>query len=615
MKKGLISFVVISMLAILFVGGAAFSHQVSKMPEAVFVNKLSVSQMSFAELGCDDFSCVSKELTRYASDFLSTEHTWTSVRGEVTLSLADMGASVDTERVARTVENFMIGTDAYEKLVVYLFGGEISYDLYLDEVQLKTAFAESGIEQGVKNASYSYSGGVVEVQPEQIGYGIDTAALQEILQEVWENPAKISNTYELPLRTAEPEFISSDLSSSLAEVQAVSDYIIELQGEWGSTWDLYLSDHIDWFLPVGENTKEASEVTGALESTKFSFQIDQEKLDEYIDIELVETVEEEPQPVTIIEDMDGNYGFEGSARFGKTILREQLADEIIGLLQAKLEETEEAPVAIEILIPLDTVEPEVNVPDSLREKGVIDLLEFGYTNFAGSPSNRIYNVNYGISIYDGHLIEQGEEFSFTTLLGPVDGAHGWREELVILGDETKPEYGGGLCQVSSTMYRAALYAGLPITMRKEHSYAVSYYAYPNGYGLDATVYQPYPDLRFVNDTGGAILIQGYTEGTLAYFVLYGTNDGRSVQMEGPTYYGYTSPGEPVTIYTDELAPGERQLEEHSHTGFQVDWYRTVTSGDGTVGERENIHTYYEARPEKWLEGKSEESKETEVLSE
>jgi len=191
-------------------------------------------------------------------------------------------------------------------------------------------------------------------------------------------------------------------------------------------------------------------------------------------------------------------------------------------------------VELTLNLPIITLDPEVKVPDSLAERGITDLLEFGYTDFGGSPYNRIYNISHGMEIYNGVILEQGAEFSFTELLGPVDGAHGWLEELVILGDETKPEYGGGLCQVSSTMYRAALYTGLEITARKEHSYAVSYYAYPNGYGLDATVYQPWPDLRFLNDTPSDILIQGYTDGTLAYFVLYGTNDGRSVQIGRPS---------------------------------------------------------------------------------
>jgi vancomycin resistance protein YoaR len=152
------------------------------------------------------------------------------------------------------------------------------------------------------------------------------------------------------------------------------------------------------------------------------------------------------------------------------------------------------------------------------------------------------------------------------------------------------------------MFRAALYTGMPITARRNHSYAVSYYARPNGYGLDATVYDPNPDFRFKNDTQGAILIQGYVQGNDAYFVFYGTNDGRTVQMEGPFVYGTTSIVEPVITYTDKLAPGVRELTEYAHKGFQVDWFRTITRADGTKSERENIHSNYEARPAKYLEG-------------
>ena len=181
-------------------------------------------------------------------------------------------------------------------------------------------------------------------------------------------------------------------------------------------------------------------------------------------------------------------------------------------------------------------------------------------------------------------------------MGPIDGggwAHGWLPELVIKGNDTIPEYGGGLCQVSPTMFRAALYSGLEITARRNHSYAVSYYT---PYGLDATIYDPWPDFKFKNDTPAHLLIQGYTEGSEAYFVFYGTQDDRSVEMEGPFVYNYHSASTPWIEYTNTLAPGERQLKAYAHTGFDVDWYRTVTYGDGTQGERENYHSSYEARP-------------------
>lgn len=161
----------------------------------------------------------------------------------------------------------------------------------------------------------------------------------------------------------------------------------------------------------------------------------------------------------------------------------------------------------------------------------------GTTNFAGSPKNRIYNIKRALEQFQGVTVEPGEEFSFVKHLGPVDGEHGYLPELVIKQNQTIPEFGGGICQVSSTMFRAALYSGMKITARKNHAYAVKYY---KPYGLDATIYIPKPDLSFINNTPGKILIWYTIEGSNLTFSIYGVNDGRQVSLDGP-HILYTRP--------------------------------------------------------------------------
>lgn len=165
------------------------------------------------------------------------------------------------------------------------------------------------------------------------------------------------------------------------------------------------------------------------------------------------------------------------------------------------------------------------------------FLAKGTTNFAGSPKNRIYNIKRALEQFQGVTIEPGEEFSFVKHLGSVDGEHGYLPELVIKQNQTVPEFGGGICQVSSTMFRAALYSGMKITARKNHAYAVKYY---KPYGLDATIYIPKPDLSFVNNTPGKILIWYTIEGSNLTFSFYGVNDGRQVALDGP-HILYTRP--------------------------------------------------------------------------
>lgn len=182
-----------------------------------------------------------------------------------------------------------------------------------------------------------------------------------------------------------------------------------------------------------------------------------------------------------------------------------------------------------IELALNPVAPDITSGDP-ASLGINELIGEGTTDFKGSPKNRIHNFTRGMEQFHGLLIKPGAEFSFVQYLGEVDGEHGYLPELVIKNNETIPEFGGGICQVSSTMFRAALYSGLPITERRNHAYAVQYY---KPIGMDATVYIPKPDLKFTNNTPGYILIQGKIEGTKFIFQFYGTSDGRKTEIDGP----------------------------------------------------------------------------------
>lgn len=210
-----------------------------------------------------------------------------------------------------------------------------------------------------------------------------------------------------------------------------------------------------------------------------------------------------------------------SSKNGQALNVSQSANEILDLLEKG------GPIQIAKLV-IDEVRADIN-NDNLAELGLGDLLSVGYSNFTGSPPNRRHNIKIGASKFDGVLIRPNEIFSFIKTLGPVDARSGYLPELVIKENKTIPEYGGGMCQVSSTVFRAALNAGLPILERTAHSYPVSYY---RPYGVDATVYIPKPDLVFKNDTGSNILIQTKIEGNKLTFEFYGTKPERVVRFAG-----------------------------------------------------------------------------------
>jgi vancomycin resistance protein YoaR len=163
-----------------------------------------------------------------------------------------------------------------------------------------------------------------------------------------------------------------------------------------------------------------------------------------------------------------------------------------------------------------------------------------------------------------------------------------------------PEFGGGLCQVSSTLFRAAMSAGVKIIERQNHKYRVSYYEPP--VGMDATIYDPAPDFKFANNYGTHILIKSKIEKTKITFELYGTKDSRVVEMSEPELYDLVDPGPPVLVESDTLPAGQKKQIEKAHQGASAKFNYKVTK-DGKALQERTFVSKYVPWPEKWLIGK------------
>lgn len=566
-----------SVLALAILAGL---HYITKQPPENFISRFRTES---GHLEAKDFESLFAGLADREKHFLGQTVEFTSPKANFTASLASLGVRVDGDALQARLRAFEENPRSIDKLKLFFIGEFVPQELLVNEDQQNKALARLGIVQELKNASYAYEKGQLLVVPEQAGFSVNQELWLSWLNEAWSQPLAQNATGTLALDTQTPNLKTEDLTARLQEAEALAGKTYVLMDEFGRTWDLSLAEHMAW-LDLDEAKR---------------FTLKQAALEAYVSSTLSESIESEPVGASIFENPDGSLTFEGSARFGRKVQVPELLEQ----MKAHLEGPEsEATVNIPVL----RTDPELTVSDSLKARGITDLLSVGHSNFSGSSVDRTHNVNHGMAKFHASFIKQGEEFSFTSLMGSIDAANGWRPELVILGDKTEKEYGGGLCQVSSTMFRAALFSGLPITARKNHSYWVTFYSAPFGPGLDATVYDPNPNLKFLNDTPGDILIQGYTDGTDAYFVFYGTSDQRRVQMEGPFTYSYYSISEPSITFVDHLAPGERKLDQYAHTGFQADWYRTIFRADGTKSERENFHSNYEARPPKYFEGRANE---------
>lgn len=240
-----------------------------------------------------------------------------------------------------------------------------------------------------------------------------------------------------------------------------------------------------------------------------------------------------------------------------------------------------------------------------RDLGLTDLLGVGYSRFRGSSKARIFNITRGLGLLNNVILAPNETLSFNSLLGPVTVKAGWKEELVIKegGKKTEPEAGGGLCQVSTTTYRAVVESGLKVVERRAHSYLVSYYVGDDDAraGIDATIYPGSQDLVFTNDTANYILVQTEVTSSEAFVRIYGTSDGRKVELDGPYKSGWRSPGSPILIPTTDLPPGETRITKKAHSGRTVSWNQIITYADGRV-EKNDIISVYKAIPAEGIVG-------------
>ena len=192
-------------------------------------------------------------------------------------------------------------------------------------------------------------------------------------------------------------------------------------------------------------------------------------------------------------------------------------------------------------------EPEITL-DKVNALGIDTLIGYGESNFSGSSAARIQNIKVSSRRFNGLILKPEEEFSFNAILGSVEAEDGYAEEKVIKDKKLQYELGGGICQVSTTLFRAAISAGFPILERKPHAFPVQYY---NPQGFDATIYPGITDLKFMNNSDRHIVLQTKTIGTKISFEIYGHDDGRKVSVTAPIQYDIQPDGSMKAYFTRE----------------------------------------------------------------
>lgn len=227
----------------------------------------------------------------------------------------------------------------------------------------------------------------------------------------------------------------------------------------------------------------------------------------------------------------------------------------------------------------------------LAQRGVLWHVASGQSNYAGSPDFRVKNILVGANKLDHFFIAPGHEFNFNEEIGKIDKSTGFVQGFVISGGTLSKEDGGGICQVSTTIFRALYQAGLPITERHEHSHRVKYYD-PVGY--EATVYAPAKNLRMKNDTGKHLFVQVNREAgkNVLRFDVFGANTGRTVNVSRPVVTNFKAPKKPSYTADKTVPKGQRRLIDTKMQGMTSVIRRTVKVR-GKVVRKDTLKSVYE----------------------
>jgi vancomycin resistance protein YoaR len=499
----------------------------------------------------------------------------------IELSLQDLGIQIDQEKTFTQIPEYYFSQNSFLTLLFSSIKKHQYFPVYKLDSQRIESLLETKFELAAARAAnagfFINKKKTFEIKPEKEGIKIDSEALSRALA------AKLNNldgtVVYLETIPEKPQVTTQDLEKQSETLIQKLNNGMHLNYKIGQ-WKFEPDNHLDQ-LDFRKNNDQI-EIT-----------VKERLITEFLQPKVFDLIEVAPSDVKISYNPEGSIVFEGTAEDGIKVNHEKFIQDLEAALNTSAEE-------IEIIT--DISKAKVETDDRLKEIGIKELLGTGHTAYVGSTPNRKHNINVAMKKFNGVIIKPGETFSFNQYLGEVDGKNGYKMELVIKAEGTVPEYGGGVCQVSSTAFKAALFTGLPIVERAPHSYAVSYYAQVDGYGLDATIYPGVRDLKFTNDTPASILIQTFTTPQdHAYFKFYGTGDGRKVWLEKYSKFNYRGSGGTQIISTNTLPAGAKKQVEAAHPGFDASWERVIIKPDGQE-VREEIYSRYRATANKILVG-------------
>ncbi len=498
-----------------------------------------------------------------------------------TVAPSDLDRAIDLQGAVRQAMAITREGNFFENLwtrfSLYRHGRDLPLAGAVDSARLDALIADIALDLHVapQNAGLRMENGTVKVIPGVMGRDVNTAPLRDQVESLFLtlHPAE---TLEIPLITKKPDVQEEYNQPALRQAELMMGAPVTLTSH-EKTWTVtpeqlasWLDFQTDWSTGVPTLVPYLSE--GAMWS--FLTGLAPEVYREPVDARLTSP---DGKTIEVIPDVPGET-------FEQTATAEAL-DEAAGKTTGRIAE-----------VVVTGTEADFTTADA-KEETFNDKLSTFTTKYS-CPANRRQNVRITTEYATNVLLAPGQEYNFDKQIGPRTPERGYKLAPGIVGpNQLEDVYGGGICQVSTTMFNAVFFAGLKVTERHNHSIFINHYPL----GRDATVTDGGKNLRFVNDTDHYIWIKGESDGVTTTITIWGTSDGRKVDYSVGKFYNVRGPST-VTTKDPTLPEGTTKVVDSGQTGRSLKTYRTVTLPDGTVIHDDTFTSVWPAYPKEVVVG-------------
>lgn len=550
----------------------------------LFVELINLGKIAYglevagSEIGGMKMGQIENILTEKFSQWENGEIVFVYENRKFSAKPADLGIVLDLKKTVDSAYNFgrekniFLGLFRQIKIILPFTNKNMPPVFYFNEEKFSRFAGEkfASLENPARNASllYNFQSRDWEITPAKEGTIFDRQKIKADLEN------KIAFLDFEPIALAlvgdYPEVLENETDLAKQKANSLLDNAPYSLIFNSNSWQIDRATLLDWlkFIPVEENNNPPSPPPLAKGGIKggsnkiLGIVLNQEKIKDVL-TEIAPSINQEPANAQLSFQDNKVVAFALSQE-GIKLDIDKSAEKIEKEILEKTENEWQAGIKSIDLV-AERTPPQIT-NENIAKLGLTSLLGSGVSNFAGSPKNRTHNIKVGTTKISGILLKPGEEFSFARHIGEIGAQQGYLPELVIKKNKTIPEYGGGICQVSTTIFRAAVNSGLKIIERYPHAFPVKYY---NPQGFDATVYPPKPDLKFINDTANNLLIQGKVEGTKLTFEFYGTPDSREIKIKGPFILESNSDGSMKTILYQQIwRNGQMEREDKFFSNYK-----------------------------------------------